>query len=311
MTILITGATGFIGSHLLKKLLAQKYKVVVLKRTNSNLKRIEYLINKIRFYNIDRLIDFDKIFIENKIDIIIHLSAMYSKEDKGNKMKVKMNKVNIKIPEKILKSAIKHNVKGFINTGTFFEYSLKTNKPINEHTLVKPYNYYTITKIRFENILRKLANNEKIKAVTLKLFSPYGDNDNEKVIPLIIKSFLTSKKLLLTKGNQKLAFTYIEDIIEAYLLTIKYINNRNFKYDVFNIGNNHSYSLKEAVSFIKNISKRNIQIEFGKIHNKKDENLNIRCDSTKAKQKLNWSAKINFELGLTNTFNFYKKLNLV
>lgn len=308
MTILITGATGFIGSHLLKQLLTQKYKIVVLKRTTSNLSRIKQLTNKIKFYNIDQLINFDKIFVENKIDIIIHLSAMYSKEDKGNKIKIQMSKVNVKIPEKLLKSAVKYNVKGFINTGTFFEYSLNTKKPITEKTLIKPYNYYTITKIKFEEILNKLANNKKIKAVTLKLFSPYGENDNEKIIPLIIKSFLTNKKLSLTKGNQKLAFTYVKDIVKAYLLTIGYINNQNFNYDVFNIGNNFSYSLKEVVSFVKNISKKNSQIKFGGIHNIKDENLDIHCNSIKAKRRLKWSAKTNFKIGLTNTYNFYKKM---
>lgn len=306
MTILITGAAGFIGSHLLKKLITQRYKVIYLKRTTSNLNRIKHLMENVRFYNIDQLINFDKIFVENKVDIIIHLSAMYSKEDKGKKMKLEMNKINIKIPEKLLKSAIKYNVRGFINTGTFFEYSLRTKKPIDEQTLINPYNYYTKTKIRFEKLLSKLANNKKIKAITLKLFSPYGDNDNEKVIPLIIKSFLTNKKLLLTKGNQKLAFTYIEDTVDAYMSSIKYIENSNFEYDVFNIGNDYSHSLKEAVSFIENISGRKIKVEFGKINNRKDEDLDIHCNSIKAKRILKWSAKTNFLLGLTKTFNSYK-----
>lgn len=307
MTILITGATGFIGSHLLKKLLAQKYKIIVLKRTTSNLWRIDHLIKKIKFYDIDSLINFDNIFTENKIDIIIHLSAMYSKEDKGKEMIIQMNKVNVKNPERLLKSAIKYHVKGFINTGTFFEYSLHTKKPITEQTLIRPYNYYTTTKIKFENFLSMYANNKKIKAITLKLFSPYGDNDNEKVIPLMIKSFLINKKLLLTRGNQKLAFTYISDIVDAYLLAIKYINNQNFQYDVFNIGNNISYSLKETFSFLKNISKKNGQIEFGKINNIKDNDLNIQCNSIKAKQKLHWTAKTNFMSGLKKTYFFYKK----
>lgn len=311
MNILITGATGFIGSHLTKRILDQGNNVIVLKRKVSNLDKIKKFTHKIRFYNIDELINFDEIFLQNNIDIIIHLSAMYSKEDKGGKMKEEMNKVNISIPEKLLNSAIKHNVKGFINTGTFFEYSLKAKKPISERTLIEPYNYYTVTKIKFENILIKLAKNNRIKAVTLKLFSPYGYNSQGKVISLIIESFLKNKRLLLTKGNQKLAFTYIDDIVEAYLLSIRYINNKNFKYDAFNIGNNHSYSLKEVVSFIKKISKKNIKIEFGKINNEKDEDLDIHCDSKKAKQKLNWSSKTNLVNGLIATFNLYKKSNLV
>ncbi|MFA6081590.1 MAG: NAD(P)-dependent oxidoreductase [Patescibacteria group bacterium] len=307
MNILITGATGFIGSHLLKRLLAQKYRIIILKRTTSDLGRINDLIKEIRFYNVDQLVNLDKIFVENKIDIIIHLSAMYSKEDKGKKMESQMDKINIKIPKKLLETAIKYEVKGFINTGTFFEYSLKTNKPISEASKIDPYNYYTITKIQFEKILAESARNGKIKAVTLKLFSPYGENDNKKVIPLIIKSILTDQRLFLTKGNQKLAFTYVEDIVDAYILAIRYLNNQNLKYDFFNIGNNRSYSLKEAVSFIRDISKKNIKVEFGKINNNKDENLDVHCDTTKAKLKLKWEARTSLLSGLKKTYNSYKK----
>lgn len=307
MTILMTGATGFIGSHLLKRLLNLKYRIIVFKRPVSNLGRLSNFINKIKFYNIDENTNFDEIFLKNKINIIIHLAAKYSKEDKDQKTKSQMDKINIEIPKKILVSAIKHNVKGFINTGTFFEYSLNTKKPIDEETLIKPYNYYTITKIKFEKILKKLIKDTKIKAVTLKLFSPYGENDNDKIVPLIIKSFIINKKLSLTKGNQKLAFTYVQDVVNAFELAINHIVNEDFNYEVFNIGSNKSYSLKQVVSYIKNISKKSGQIEFGKIHNKKDENLDIHCNSMKAKYKLKWSNKTDLITGLTRTYNFYKR----
>ena len=165
MTILITGATGFIGSHLLGKLLKLNYKIVVLKRTISDTHRIEHLLDEVITYDVDELNNFDKIFIDNKIDIIIHLSAMYLKEDKGKKEEQEMDKVNIYIPYQLLKSACKYKVKGFINTGTFFEYNLSTDKPINEKTTIRPYNYHTITKIVFEKILKIFVNNKKIKGV--------------------------------------------------------------------------------------------------------------------------------------------------
>ncbi len=132
------------------------------------------------------------------------------------------------------------------------------------------------------------------------------------MVPLIIKSFLTNKGLPLTEGNQKLAFTYVDDIVNAYIMAINYLNReKNFLYNAFNIGSNRSYSLKKVVAIIKTISKKPSQIKFGKIHNAKDEKLDIHCDSRKAKAMLKWSAKTDIISGLKNTYSYYKNLFLV
>jgi len=307
MKILITGGTGFIGSHLIYELLKLNHQIILLKRTVSDTWRINNSLKKITIYNIDKLINFDEIFNDHKIDIIIHLSGKYLKRHPTTTEIKEMNYYNIIIPAQLLDVASKFGVQGFINTGTFFEYNLENTKSINEKSKVNPYNYYTATKLAFEQILKYYCYSGKIKGITLKLFSPYGERDNEKVIPLIIKSFIKNQKLFLTRGDQKLSFTYISDVIDAYIRAMNFIVKNDFIYENFNIGSNQSHSVKEVVKIIQKISSKKNNIEFGVINNPKDKSINIRCDYAKAKKILSWEPKINLKTGLKKTYDYYKK----
>ena len=84
-TILLTGATGFLGSHLIKKILEFDYKVIVLKRSYSNIDRIKTLLKvyNVKSYNVD-LCDIEDIFKENHIDIIIHCATEYGRTENSS-----------------------------------------------------------------------------------------------------------------------------------------------------------------------------------------------------------------------------------
>jgi len=306
MKILITGGTGFIGSHLVERLLKEKHELILLKNSFSNTWRIKSILKKLQIYEIDRLDNLESIFKKYRIDIVIHLAAKYLKQDPSFLEIKQMNYFNITVPTQLLDIASKFKVKGFINTGTFFEYKLDNRKkPISERSPKNPYNYYTVTKIAFEEILKYYCVNSKIKGVTLKLFSPYGEKDNEKIIPIIIKSFIQNKELNLTKGDQKLSFTYIDDIVDAYIEAIDFINKKKFEYDNFNIGSNQSYSIKQLIKIISRISRKKNIVNLGQIKSTKDEKINIQCDYGKAKKYLNWRPKTDVTSGLGKTYKYY------
>ncbi|MBI3619781.1 NAD(P)-dependent oxidoreductase [Candidatus Roizmanbacteria bacterium] len=305
MNILVTGGTGFIGSNLLDKLLKKKYNVVLLKRKTSNTWRIRHITNKIRMYDIDLSTDYDAIIKKEKTKVIIHLAGKYIKQHKSREELKELIDSNITFPSLLLDSAVRNDVKIFVNTGTFFEYELKGK--IDENSLRKPYDYYAVTKMAFETILKFYSANSNMKTATLKLFSPYGEKDNEKVIPLIIKCFLKRQPLFLTKGNQKLSFTYVDDIIVAYLKALDYLNNIKAPYYAnFNIGSNKSVSIKEIVSLVRQLCKQNDMVNFGAVNNPKDEGLNITCDSSLAQSLLKWRAQYSIKSGLKKTIKYYK-----
>ncbi len=310
MTILLTGATGFIGSHLLTALIKKrKNKIILLKRTTSSTWRINSLLNKVKTYDIDNVHNIENIFRENSIEAIIHLATLYIKQHSNKEDIVRMNQANILFPSLLLECAEKYKVKTFINTGTLFEYKTSRNK-ISEESPVEAYNYYAATKLAFEQILKYYNKSSTLKALTLRLFYPYGEKDNAKVIPQIMKAFIREKQLNLSEGRQKLNFTYVGDIADAYLKALTYINSDKYKqYEIFNIGADKVYSIRQIVNIIKHIAKKNIPIKFGAFPYNSNEIMYTNCDYKKANKFLGWFPKNDIEQGLQRTYNYYQQKN--
>jgi len=311
MKILVTGGSGFIGSHLIRLLLNLNYSVIALKRKKSNIADLIKYKNKIIFYNFEEKNIYDKIFTKNKIDVVIHLAGNYLKKEPNNIEAKRIADFNIVESLLLLKAAVKHGVKGFINTGSFFEFK-PSSKKLNEDSEKIPFNYYAATKMAFEDILISYAKSKKIRAVTLRLFSPYGEGQENKIIPLIINSLLSKKTLFLTKGKQELSFTYIEDILDAYIKAIKYILSSKYKnYQDFNIGANKCYSIIRIINKLKKISGKSTRINFGAISYYDNDFIHVKCDSSKAKKVLRWQAKTNIDEGLLKTYKYFSTLSII
>ena len=222
MNILVTGATGFIGSHLVKKLLNLKHVIFITVRPGYNPHRISSIKEKLLFVKTDRsLSEIKKTFQKNKIDGIIHLAGYYRKEDFRSDIK-KMNETNIDFPLKLISLAKEYGEPFFINTGSCFEYS-SSKVSINENSLLKPFNYYAQLKLLFEEKLIELTKNSKMKALTLKLFFPYGERDGDKLVKLLVENIIQKNKFHVTKGEQELGYTYVDDIVSAYILALNYV----------------------------------------------------------------------------------------
>ena len=271
-TILLTGATGFVGSHLLERLLKKGYKVVCILRENSNTWRIEHLLKNINL----RLINFKKptfSFNTWNIDCVIHCATHCSKEENYGNCKETIES-NINFPIKLLNLAIEHNVPYFINTGSGFQDS-------------KPDLIYSQSKSIFETILKKAVEAQRIKALTLQLYSPYGPKDNAKVLPFIIKKALKKELIHLTSPYERLEFTYIEDIVDAYMLALNEIPNVT-QYENIQILSFPDATLQQVVNKICTQTEGEFEHFYPK---------NI----------LDWKPKHTFEQGLKKTIAWYKK----
>jgi len=302
MNILITGGTGFIGSHLLKRLVTHKHKLIVIKRDKSDIWRIKDISKRITFVTVNKLSDLAPIFKKNKIDLIIHLAMVYKKDTDSLQDLENMNYVNIDFPSQLLQLASKYNVMGFINTGTCFEYKV-INKPIKETSLICPYNYYAATKLAFEQILNFYTTQKVIRSVTLRLFYPYGEMANKKIIPLMINALTTNQKLEISLGEQRYNYTYIEDIIDAYIKCIDFISSKKYHQpEMINIGEKNVYSLRKIAKILEQISGKVNIIDLKKPY-PPNEIMYCSCDNSKAKKLLNWSPKTTLLEGLERVYN--------
>jgi nucleoside-diphosphate-sugar epimerase len=299
--ILVTGGTGFIGSHVVEALLNENFNVIILKRQSSDIWRIKNFLEKIVSYDIDK-IDLRDIFKENQINAVIHLATYYKKYHNYDDIE-KMIYSNIAFPTKILDLCVEYDVKYFINTGTFFEYDIST-LPVSENEKKKAFNLYSSTKISFEEILSFYG--DKVKCVTLKIFSPYGEKDNDyKLIPTLINKAIKNEEIYLSEGFQKLDFIYVKDIANAYIKAIKSMKEID-SLESFNIGTGFPYSIREIVSLIQEILDKEINVVWG------DSAQDIPicyADIAKAKEILKWQPLYSLREGLSRTIEYYKKVH--
>ncbi|MBN2368407.1 NAD(P)-dependent oxidoreductase [Candidatus Woesearchaeota archaeon] len=295
LNILVTGGNGFIGSHLLEKL---GDNVIALVRPTSDLSRISHL-------NVEKVLwdDYESVFTRKKIDLVLHLATRYIKIHKTADEAKEILNSNVLVPSKLLEVCARNKVKFFINTGTFFEYK-ESAELLNEKSERQPFNLYAASKISFEEILKHYSNNG-MKCLTLRLFSPYGEKSGNKVLIQIIKAGLRNEEITLYDGNQKLNWTYVEDIVSSYLDSIKYIRKMKTMYDDFNICSDSCLSLKEVIPIIENVLGMKIRARFIPLKGK--EIFFSKGDNTKTAELMGWKPNYSFEEGIKKTIEYYKE----
>jgi CDP-paratose synthetase len=278
-TILVTGATGFLGSEIVKRLVCDSYTIIILKRSFSNVNRIRSVIEKCIVYDID-ITSISSIFKENSVDVIFHLANSYGKNEESIENIINSNYT---FPSVLLKEAIANGVSSFFNADTSLSSSL---------------NEYTLTKSNFREML--IFNESKIDIYNLELEYFYGPgDDNWKFINFIMSSFINDiKSIDLTSGNQIRNFIYVQDVVEAYLTLLNAKKEFNGKIKNIQVGSDELISIKELVLMSKKISNNSSTIlHFDAIEDRKNETKSNLCNTSFLKE-LGWGCKFNLNEGL-------------
>ena len=304
--ILLTGATGFLGSHILDKLVKNGYNVAILKRSWSDTWRINHLLSQIKVFNLD-LTSLEEIFQSIRPEYIVHLATLYSKFDSDVDLD-SMHKANVLFPVELLEVGIKYGLKGFINTGTFFEYDC-SQQPVNEDSPISSFNLYAQTKLDFELILKPYAG--QININTFRIFSPYGERDNNKLIPMLIQKALSKQEIQLSDGMQKLDFIYAVDVSNAYMKALKVmlLKEELGSYNIYNLGSGIPTSVREVVSVIEQNLGEHLNVVWG---NPSTIDIPIAyADIFKIKKELLWTPGYSIHQGIANTIDFYRNKDFV
>ncbi|MFC1566310.1 NAD-dependent epimerase/dehydratase family protein [bacterium] len=290
-TILLTGATGFLGSNLLKRLVAEteNYNVIVLKRSFSNTFRINSIIDKIKYYDLDKLTNVDLVFKENKIDTIIHCATIYGRREIEP---LSLIEANLILPLQLLEIGCKNGVKTFINTDTILD---------------KRVNLYSLSKSQFRDWLTVYK--EKMVCLDVALEHFYGPmDDKSKFVTFIIESLLENvDKLELTKGEQERDFIYIDDVVDAFIKILNKSKDLDKGYYDYEIGTGKNIKIKDFIELVKQIVGNDKTIlNFGVLPYRKFEIMKHDVNIREIK-KLGWSPKISLEDGLRKIVKFEKE----
>lgn len=305
--VLITGATGFIGSNLTRRLIQEGFEVGITKREKSDVWRIKDLLDKIVTYDVDLrdTQEVSKAVSHFRPDVIFHLATYYAVEHESQEVSLMID-TNVLGTANLLEASKESMVKLFVNTSSCFVYKESKDK-LRENDDLSPLNLYALTKLQAEQDCSFYAERYGLKTITLRIFPPYGPADHERrLIPYTIKILLNEEKPKMTTGKQRWDFVYVDDIVDAYFKLLS-ISDLSQKHEIFNIGTGNVISVREVVSQIKEIIGSELEPEWGAVPYRKNEVWFTCADIRKAKTFLKWKPKTQIEEGLKYTVEWYKK----
>jgi len=277
--ILIVGGAGYIGSYVNKLLNKMGYKTIVFDNLSNG--HIEF-VKWGKFYKGDlgNIDDIEKVFMENKIDCVMHFSAYaYVGESVTNPQKYYKNNVSNTL--NLLDLMIKYGVKKFIFSSTCSIYGIPIQIPIPEDHPQNPVNPYGKTKFMVEEILKDYDKAYGLKYVSFRYFNASGADPECEIgewhdpethlIPLSIYNALGITENITVFGTDYPTpdgtcirdYIHVNDIAKAHILGFKYLMSEN-KSDFFNLGNGNGFSVKEILDIVSMISGKKLNIVYGK-----------------------------------------------
>lgn len=278
--VLITGATGYIGKHLLKRLInIRNYKITILVRSSSDLDIIKDLKDQIYIHNYESNYEsIDLLFKKSKFDHVIHLASFASNYHSTSNV-VDIIDSNIKLGVFILEAMKNYGCKYFINTSTYAQNYRDQN--------YEPISLYAATKKAFEDLIDYYCLDGNINSISLKLYDVYGYDDHRK--HKILNSLIaqTDNFINLTKGEQKLYMVFIDDVIDAYLAAMDLVTEIK-GHVIYGVYGEEKYSLKEVIKILEEVCNRKFNIKFGGINYSKFQIM----DPFTENKLPGWNAKI-------------------
>ena len=306
MRVLITGATGFIGANLAHFFVNEKADVHILLRESSNTWRINSILSRLNKHYCD-LTDREKtkrVFSEIRPNIVLHL-AMYGGYSFQNDS-LKMINTNYVGTINLLDACIEEGLDCFINTGSSSEYGIK-EKPMKESDLLEPIDIYGASKSAATLYCQALAKKYNLPIFTLRLFSPYGYyEESTRLIPYLIVSMLKNQKIKISSPYAVRDFIFIEDVIDAFLLTIDK-KDQILPGTILNVGSGSDTKVIEVFEILKGIADYKMNFYLEGIP-RDSEQLHIwRADIEKIQKTLGWYPKYNLEDGFIKTVKWFRE----
>ncbi|MFK4784714.1 GDP-mannose 4,6-dehydratase [Fusobacterium sp. MFO224] len=336
MKILITGGAGFIGSHLCEKLLSLGHSVInidnfhnfysknikiknILESTDNKkyinkIQDIESLIEivncdsyKLYFNDIRNLEKLDDIFSLEKPELVINLAGLAGVRP-SIETPLFYEEVNIKGTMNLLELCKKYHIHKFIQASSSSVYGNNTKVPFEEIDAVDfAISPYAFTKKSCEvmgHVYHKLYN---IDMFQLRFFTVYGERQRpDLAIHKFINLISRDKSIeIFGDGSTYRDYTYIDDIIQGILKSIKYLISNNKVYEILNLGSSNPISLKEMILTIEKVLNKKAKINYLPMQpgdvDKTYANIN------KAKKLIGYEPKISFEKGIRNFVTWYKE----
>lgn len=308
MRILVTGAAGFIASHLCEKLRDLGHEVVGLDNFNDYyspaLKRLNASDLKTKGINVIEIDLNDNLqtVFQNPYDYIYHLAAQPGISAETPLSDYVTN--NIFATQNLLDAVAQYNpnLKSFINIATSSVYGLVAN--VDENVPAKPISFYGSTKLAAEQLVLGQQRLGKLKACSIRLYSVYGPRERpEKLYTKLIENLYSDKPFPLFEGSVKheRSFTYVGDIVDGLVAIIGKEDIVNG--EIINLGTDEVHTTQEGINLVEEIMHKKLIIDHKPARKGDQEKTSAVID--KARRLLGYEPKVTFKKGLEQQVQWY------
>ena len=297
MKMLVTGGAGFIGSHLVDKLLEQGYEVIGIDCFTDYYSREikeKNILSALNHKNFE-LIAEDILEMERypEVDYVFHLAAQAGVRASWGKSFEIYTRKNIEATQRLLEFYKEHEIKKIVYASSSSVYG-DAELPMKEETILKPVSPYGVTKLAGENLCYLYWKNYGVPVTSLRYFTVYGPGQRpDMAIHKFVSAILNGEEITVYgNGAQTRDFTFVDDIVEATILAAK----GNIVGEVFNVGGGSRISVNELIGIMENIIGRKAKVKY--VAKQKGDVRDTLADITKTTRLLKWTPKIKIDEGL-------------
>lgn len=332
--ILITGGTGYIGSHTAVELIEKNYEVLIIDNLSNSYEEVVSSIEKITgtkpaFFNIDlnNKEAVDLFFKENAVDAVIHFAAFKSVgESVLQPSSYYRNNINSLL--NVIDACNTNNITKFVYSSSCSVYGEPDKLPIDEQALVKQAESpYANTKKIGEDILRDISNISDIKTIALRYFNPVGAHKTALIgeypvgtplnlFPVITQSVIGKRGPITVFGNDYNTadgscvrdYIHVVDIANAHIVAIERLLNTisSEKYELFNLGTGNGLTVLEVIHAFEKYTGLKVNYKIG--DRRAGDVEKVFADTSKANDVLGWKATHDLEAMITSSWEWEKKL---
>ena len=304
MNVLVLGGNGFIGSHLVDKLLLEGYSVRVFDKNQEHYRKalpnVDYHLGE--FGNRGLLLE-----ALDGIDVVVHLiSTTLPKTSNDDPVfDVQSNVVeSLFLLEQCVAKKIKKII--FASSGGTV-YGVPQSVPVLEENQTNPICSYGICKLSIEKYLILFKQLHNLDFTIIRPSNPFGSRQNpfgiQGVVPVFLGKILRKETIQIWgTGDVVRDFIYVDDLVDAFYRSIKYNTNSN----VFNIGSGKGYSLNDLLNIMRDVIGLDVSVNYSK--SRTYDVPEIYLDITKAKKELDWVPQTSLEDGIKRTWDFINTL---
>jgi UDP-glucose 4-epimerase len=304
--VLVTGATGFIGSHLVRRLVDDGVEVHALSSVVSSVYpvRLAPLREHITLHggNLSDRSAMDAVVADVQPTHVFHLGA-YTHVGKSWHRVDECIQTNVQGTVNLLQALDGSGYRRFVYLGTSEIYG-DIDVPFREDAVVNPISPYSVSKYAGERFCRMFHQGRGWPVVMIRPFNAYGPAQTpDRVIPEIIGRALRGDELKMTQGRQTREFNYVEDLADGILRagTVDGIDGQ-----LFNLGCGEEISMRDLATMILELLGNPIEPQFGALPERPTEIPRMFCDNTRARELLGWSPQHTLQDGLAKTIEWYR-----